>query len=135
MVSVNEIYNRIKSEVDAEFADLHINFSSVFTPTPSRFPTLFISELETRGLDSSVALNGGDEAVELTFELQCYSNLASGANEQAKQITEFAVSRFRALGFSLSTSRIVENYANTSIKRRVARVTRVFGNEDALPTV
>lgn len=134
MITVNEIYNRIKNEVDAEFSSLNINFSSVYTPTPSRFPTLFISELDTRGLGSSATLQGGDEAVEITFELQCYSDLTSGATEQARTIIDFAISRFRNLGFSLSTNRPVENLANTSIKRRVARVSRVFGNEDTLPT-
>lgn len=130
MITDNQVYTKISKALKIEYSDILVTAES--TATPSKFPCVFIEEMDSYSLEQYETFSNDETHRESVFEVQAYSNKTSGAKQEIKEIVDFIHKEFRKLGYRCTTNRPVAN-ADPSVKRRVARFTRIIGSEDKLP--
>ena len=78
----NEIFTELKNILTTEYSGIFV--TGEYTPTPDKFPCVYIEEADNR----TVSLNGDNkgEVSAVMYEINVFSNLASGRKSQVKKI-------------------------------------------------
>ena len=126
----NAIYTRIRTSVLAEVPGT--NCTQTYEASPSKFPCVFAREIGRLTPPSTVTVANSQEIYETTWEVQIFSNLNTGAKEQAYKLMDAVKSALRTLYF-------VETFENpidgsTSYYTLVARFRRIIGSGESMPT-
>ena len=132
MITKNAIFTKVKTAITAQYSGAYCTSERLYTP--STFPCVSIVEIDTYPELVSTALDFTDEQRRSDFEIQVYSNKSPGAATQAASIMAVAIAEMRRLGYRCTMSGPIDNGADASIKRHVARFTRYIGSGDTLPT-
>lgn len=130
MINSNEVFTRVRDALKTEFGTKTYVVGE-FVDTPAQFPCVAIINRGEVPLTRYMTIDGTDEQHRSTFEIQAFSNLTSGGTTQAKQLVECALEEFKSMGFRATVNMPLDN-ADKSIKRHVARVTRVIGGGDTI---
>lgn len=101
---------------------------------PSEFPCLSIIEMDSYPITRYRTIDNMDSQRRSVFEVQAYSNDSVEGRYIVKTIMDEVEAEFRKLGYRCTTNQPIQNLADNSIKRRVARFTRTIGGADVLPT-
>ena len=132
MVSVNQIYTFIETELTRDRPDLYC--ASRLEPLPPQFPSVEIVEMNHLPVNRALPLNFGTHgpvSVRRDFEVHVFSNLKNGALTEARSIMTDVETAFQEIYF-------VETYcgqssnADPQVIHLVARFTRNFGDADPL---
>lgn len=99
---------------------------------PPKFPCLWVVEIDDYSDSKSETLDFVDEQRRSVFELQSFSNLANGATLQAKAIIDEATKVMKSMGYRCKSKQPVDNAADETIKRYVARFERFIGGGDTI---
>lgn len=129
----NEVYELVEEAVLAAAPDAYC--SSVYEPTPKSFPAVFIRNSGSSNVTRHVNLNNDDDVARSSWEIQVFSAKEDGNATEANTIMDYADVRMRALGFIRDAREPIDNVADYSIYRIVARYHRVVGGGDSLPTL
>lgn len=129
-ISANKIFTKVRTAVLASYTGAFVTSEKLYAP--SIFPCLELVEIDTYPDPSGINLCMTDTQRRSVFEAQAYSNLTSGANAEAKAIIEIVTTTLKGLGYRCTTQTPVPNASDTSIKRYVARYTRVIGDGESL---
>lgn len=127
----NAIYTVVRNAVREEYATA--NVTQTYSPTPSKFPTVFLREIGRLTPIETATLSNKQDIYETTWEVQVFSNLSSGAKEQAYKIMDVVKSAVRGLYF-VETFESPLDQAEKSIYCLVARFRRVIGSGEDMPT-
>lgn len=127
----NAIFTAIRNAVKAEYADA--NCVQMYTPTPAKFPTVFAREIGHFTPQQAWTLTNAQDISERTWEVQVFSNLTTGAKEQAYDILDICKGAMRSLYF-LETFEQPIDQQDKSIYCLVARFRRVIGGGEDMPT-
>lgn len=127
----NAIFTAIRNAVKAEYADA--NCVQMYTPTPAKFPTVFAREIGHFTPQQAWTLTNAQDISERTWEVQVFSNLTTGAKEQAYDILDICKGAMRSLYF-LETFEQPIDQQDKSIYCIVARFRRVIGGGEDMPT-
>lgn len=127
----NAIFTAIRNAVKAEYADA--NCVQMYTPTPAKFPTVFAREIGHFTPQQAWTLTNAQDISERTWEVQVFSNLSTGAKEQAYDILDICKDVMRGLYF-LETFEQPIDQQDKSIYCLVARFRRVIGGGEEMPT-
>lgn len=130
MINTNEVFTRVSKAIKEEFGTSAYVVGE-YVSTPSKFPCVCIIERGYTPLTRYMNLDATDEQVRSTFEIQAYSNLVNGGTTQARKLVECALEEFKRMGYRSTTNTPIDN-VDSSLKRHVARVTRVIGGSDTL---
>lgn len=126
----NAIFTAIRNAVKAEYADA--NCVQMYTPTPAKFPTVFAREIGHFTPQQAWTLTNAQDISECTWEVQVFSNLTTGAKEQAYAIMDTVKDTMRGLYF-LETFEQPIDQSDKSIYCLVARFRRVIGGGEEMP--
>ena len=129
MIKREQVYNYVATTLKNDF-DCYCTSERNYEPP--KFPCVWIQETSKQAEMASMTLTGDIGAYRSTWEIQVFSDLHSGGTKQVRDICAKAVHYFKELGFIQGTTTIVDN-EDPSIKRCVASVNRIIGNEDTLP--
>lgn len=114
-----EVFDRVATALLE--ADPEVLVTSTYVQAPASFPSASLmqvgSSTDTRRLDST----GQERSTMVTFELNVYSNLRTGARRQAKALAEAADRVMVGLGFNRTMMSRMDNPADSSIYRITAR--------------
>lgn len=99
---------------------------------PSSFPCAWVVELDNHSEKRAEALDFTDDQRRSVFECQTFSNLRSGATMQAKYLMDEITRVMKDLGYRCTMCNPVDNGADVTIKRYVARYTRFIGGGDTI---
>lgn len=91
------------------------------TASPASFPAVTIVEQDNSVVDSMRTANKIENAVDLMYEVNVYSNLTSGKKAQAKKILSVIDEEFEKLGFERIMKNPIDNLQDTTIFRYIAR--------------
>lgn len=97
----NEVYTKVSTAVKAVHSD--VKTASVTILSPSELPFLCIEETDNFCYTESQTNDLENHCV-VTYELNVFSNKASGKKSQCKEILKTADEEMRSLGFSRITS-------------------------------
>ena len=126
----NAIFTRIRNAVKAEFANA--NCVQTYSPTPAHLPTVFSRELGHFTPQTAWTLTNAQDISECTWEVQVFSNLNTGAKEQAYAIMDIVKSTMRGLYFLEIFEQPIDQQ-DKSIYCLVARFRRVIGGGEEMP--
>ena len=78
----NEIYTELRNLLTTTYSGIYV--TGEYTPTPDKFPCVFIEEADNR----TVSLNGSNkgEVSAVMYEINVFSNLQNGRKTQVKNI-------------------------------------------------
>jgi len=126
----NAIFTRIRASVLEE--EPTANCTQTYAPVPSKFPTVFTREIGRFTPAQTASFANAQDIYETTWEVQIYSNLKTGAKEQAYALMGAAKSALRELYFVESMENPIENGSNTYYIL-VARFRRIIGSGESMP--
>lgn len=132
MITRNEVFNRIATELRAEYQGIYVVGERVYAP--KQFPCVWVVEIERVPDERYTALDLSDEQFRSTFEVQVFSNKSVGASIEAEEISSKISTLFRKMGYLCRTFEPIDNGADVNIKRHMSRYTRMIGGGDILPT-
>lgn len=130
MITKNQIFTEIRNAILEEFPSAYVTSERVYSP--SQFPCVWVIEIDSYPTENATALDFSDEQRISAFEVQSFSNKKSGGGAEAERLVQIATDTMRKMYFRCTTSRSVDNQADASIKRHVARYTRFIGSGDTI---
>ena len=108
------------------------NVTQTYSATPSKFPTVFAREIGHFTPAQTQTLTNQQDVYETTWEVQIFSNLTSGAKEQAYKLMIAVKNALRGLYF-IEVSENPIDTANAKYYTLIARFRRVIGDGDDFP--
>lgn len=130
MITTNHVYSRIRDAVKTEYPNAYLTADKV--SAPPHFPCVECVEMDSYPERSATTINLTDDQRRSVFEVQAYSNKQNGAALEAREIMDIVTAEFKAMGYRCTTCSPLVNAADTTIKRYVARYTRLIGGGDTL---
>lgn len=126
----NAIFTRIRSSVLAAVSTA--NCTQTYTPAPSKFPTVFAREIGHFTPQQTASMSNAQDIYETTWEVQIFSNLQSGAKEQAYSLMTAVKSALRELYFVETMENPLDS-GNGQYYILVARFRRIIGSGEDMP--
>lgn len=109
------------------------NVTQTYSATPSKFPTVFAREIGHFTPAQTQTLTNQQDVYETTWEVQIFSNLTSGAKEQAYKLMGIVKNALRGLYF-IEVSENPIDTANAKYYTLIARFRRIIGSGEEFPT-
>lgn len=129
MITFNQIYTRVRTAVLAVASTAFI--TSTYTPTPSKFPAVFVREVGKFTPTKCISLGNTEDVKEVTIEVQIYSNKTSGAKTEADGILSAIETALKTAYFYEISAAPIDN-ADSSLYRLVARFRRIVGGAETI---
>lgn len=124
----NAIYDRVRSDVLAQFPTAYVTSRKV--AKPSSFPAVLIHEIDRSRPQQFVQLDFQDVQWESSFEVQVVSAKANTAASEAHSIMDTAVRSFSDLYYREFSETNIDNGDTFTI---IGRFRRVIGGGDVMP--
>ena len=128
--SNNAIFTAVRAAVLAEVSTAKC--TQTYSPTPTQFPTVFVREIGRFTPTQTATMSNAQEIYETTWEVQVFSNLQSGAKEQAYRLMDAVKSALRSLYFVETMENPIDN-ADAKYYTLVARFRRIIGSGEEMP--
>jgi len=110
------------------------NVTQTYSATPSKFPTVFAREIGHFTPAQTQTLTNAQDVYETTWEVQIFSNLTSGAKEQAYKLMSIVKNALGGLYFLEVSENPIDN-ANGKYYTLIARYRRVIGSGEEFPAI
>jgi len=127
----NAIYTKVYNAVKAVANNAYV--TQTYAPKPSSFPTVFIREIGRFTPQPTASFSNAQDISERTWEAQVFSNLSSGAKEQAYKLMDAVKGAMRGLYF-LEIFESPVDQTDKSIYCLVARFRRIIGSGEDIPS-
>lgn len=126
----NAIFTKMRSAVLAVVATA--NCTQTYTPTPTKWPTVFAREIGRLTPNGTATMSNAQDISERTWEVQIFSNLQTGAKEQAYKLLDAVKTAFRSMYFVETFESPLDNTSN-NYYTLVARFRRIIGSGETIP--
>lgn len=117
----SSVFDRIAKVLRAQFTGIFV--AGEQTASPASFPAVTIVEQDNSIVEAMRTANSVENAADLMYEVNVYSNLTKGKKSQSKEIMSLIDEEFAKLGFKRTMRTPVDNLQDTTIFRYVARYT------------
>ena len=119
----NDIFSAVATELRAQFSGVQVY--GEYVETPARFPAVTIVEADNRVL-TRMRTENIENAVSSMFEINVYSNKASGKKAEAKAIANAVDEKMSAIGYTRTFREQIPNLKDATIYRIVCRYEAVI---------
>lgn len=126
----NAIFTKVRSAVLAVVATA--NCTQTYTPTPTKWPTVFAREIGRLTPIGTATMSNAQDISERTWEVQIFSNLQTGAKEQAYKLLDAVKTAFRSMYFIETFESPLDSTSN-NYYTLVARFRRIIGSGETIP--
>ena len=120
----SDVFQAVATSVRDAFSDITV--SGEYEETFSKLPAMTILEADNRILEEMRTVEI-ENAVSVMYEINVYSNKASGRKSEAKAIIKVADARMKELGFTRTFLEQIPNFNDSRIFRLTARYEAVVG--------
>lgn len=120
----NDVFDTVAAALRTAHAGIFV--AGEFVDSPARFPAVTIVESDNRVFER-MRTRKIENAVRVMYEVQIYSNKASGKKAEAKEIADTADRVFESLGFTRTMRNQVANIKDATIYRIVCRYEAIVG--------
>ena len=125
----NDVFNAVATALRDEYTGITV--VGEYVETPARFPAVTLVEADNRVARSWRTCEKMENAVNVMYELNVYSNKSSGKKAEAKKIASTADEVMASLGFMRDFREQVPNLKDSTIYRIVCRYSgMVIPNDD-----
>ena len=122
----NDVFSNVATILRAAHAGILV--TGEYTPKPPNFPAVSIVEADNRVVEQMRTLNI-ENAVSVMYEVNVYSNKASGKKAEAKEIAATLDEAFAAMGFTRTMKNQVPNFNDATIYRIVCRYEAIIDKD------
>lgn len=119
----SDIFSYVANALREEFPGVFV--SGEYVETPARFPAVTIVEADNRVL-TRMRTENIENAVSSLFEVNIYSNRASGKKAEAKSIANAVDEKMASIGYTRSFREQIPNLKDATIYRIVCRYEAVI---------
>lgn len=120
----SDVFDTVATELRSKHAGIFV--AGEFVDSPAKFPAVTIVEADNR-IFERMRTRRIENAVRVMYEVQIFSNKASGKKAEAKSIADTADGVFASLGFTRTMRSQVANLKDATIYRIVCRYEAVVG--------
>lgn len=114
----NDVFDTVAKALRAAHAGIYV--TGEYVPAPPKFPAVSIVEADNRVVTRMRTLHI-ENAVSVMYEVNIYSNKASGKKSEAKAIAATLDAEFSRIGFTRTMKNQVPNLNDATIYRIVCR--------------
>lgn len=122
----NDIFDYVAKRIRATHSGCYV--TGEFVETPAKFPAVTLVEADNRVLER-MRTNNIENAVSVMWEMNIYSNKASGRKSEAKAIANTADDVFAEIGFTRTFREQIPNLRDATIYRIVCRYEAVIDKD------
>lgn len=115
----SEIFTEVSNKVRAQYTGIYM--TGEYVKQPPSFPCISLLEIDNTTLQSTQTNASRENHVNVTYELNVYSNKTKGKKAQCKEIASFVDEIMQSLNFTRTMLEPVSNADDTSIYRMVGR--------------
>lgn len=126
----NQIFTKVYDAVIAEYPDAFI--TGVFVPVPPKFPCVYFTMTDSAYYRNTIDSASMENHDAIEFEVEIYSNLASGKKTQCYDIAGIIDEVMSALNFTRMGLMPIPNIADATIYRLKGRYRAVVGKDETL---
>lgn len=119
----SDIFSYVANALREEFPGVFV--SGEYVETPARFPAVTIVEADNRVL-TRMRTENIENAVSSLFEVNIYSNRASGKKSEAKSIANAVDEKMASIGYTRTFREQIPNLKDATIYRIVCRYEAVI---------
>lgn len=131
MINVeNQIFTQICDAVIAEYPNAFV--TGVFVPVPPSFPCIYFTMTDSAYYRNSIDSGSMENHDAVEFEVEIYSNLASGKKAECYSIAEIIDGVMSSLNFTRMGLMPIPNIADATIYRLKGRYRAVVGKDETL---
>ena len=127
----NAIFTKVRSAVLAVVDTA--NCTQTYTPTPTKWPTVFAREIGRLTPAQVVTFSNAQDYDERTWEVQIFSNLQTGAKEQAYKLRDAVVSAFKSMFFREYFESPEDSITGNNYYTLICRFRREIGSGETIP--
>lgn len=125
----NFVFNEIATALRAKYSNIYV--IGEYAETVPRFPAVTIIEADNRPVTRWRTCENMENAADVTYRANIYSNKTKGKKQEAKDIANYVVDCFQALGFTREFFQQIPNLNDATIYRIECRFSgRVIPNDD-----
>ena len=115
----NDVYTKVVTALRTEYGTDAIFTTGEYTPTPPKFPCVYIHEADNfnNGFDGC----NHEVVTAVMYEVEVYSNKHNGKKAEAKGIMQSVDSVLTPMGFRRNLTQQIPNMSDSTIFRLIAR--------------
>lgn len=115
----NDVFTIVATALRTEYGEGNIFVTGEYTPTPPKFPCVYIHEADNfnNGFDGC----NHEVVTAVMYEVEVYSNKHNGKKAEAKTIMQTADSVLTPMGFRRNLLQQIPNMNDATIYRLIAR--------------
>lgn len=114
-----DVFDRVARAILKEYPNAYV--SSVHVTMPPQFPAVSLVETSNVEQASMADSSGSENASAVVYTMNAYSNSAKTAREECRRIAAIASAEMRAMNMARLMCEPIDNAADPSIYRIVAR--------------
>ncbi len=133
MIDIESIvFNSVAKPLRARYDGIFVSGEAIDAP-PS-FPAVSLIERSNAAFANTQTAESRENHAVLMYEVDVYSNLASGKKQQAKAIVGEIDALMESLGFIRTFGQPIDNFADPSIYRYKLRYKGIVGKDNIIYT-
>ena len=113
------VFNRVATKVREQFPDIYM--TGEYVKSPSSFPAVSLVEMDNATRTDTIDSGSNENHANVMYEVNVYSNKATGKKSECKAIIALIDEEMLALGFARNTLTPVPNMNDSTIYRMVGR--------------
>jgi hypothetical protein len=113
------VFNRVVTKVREQFPDIYV--TGEYVKSPSSFPAVSLVEMDNATRTDTIDSGSNENHANVMYEVNVYSNKATGKKSECKAIIALIDEEMLALGFARNTLTPVPNMNDSTIYRMVGR--------------
>lgn len=122
----NDVFTAVATALRAAHEGIYV--TGEYVPAPPKFPAVSIVEADNR-VATRYRTTNIENAASVMYEVNVYSNRASGKKSEAKAIAATLDEKFAELGFTRTMKNQVPNLNDASIYRIVCRYEAIIDKD------
>ncbi len=115
----NEVFDQVAKRVREQFPNIFM--VGEYVRSPSSFPAVSLMEMDNSIRESTVDSGSNENHANVMYEVNVYSNKATGKKSECREILGLIDMEMSAMGFVRSTLTPVPNEYDSTIYRMVGR--------------
>lgn len=126
----NEIFTIISTAVRAKYPKIYM--TGEYLKSPPSFPCVSLIETDNQIYRNTRDSGNIENHVQVLYEVNVYSNKTSGKKSECKAIIALIDSEMESLGFTRTLMNPVQNEADATIYRMVARYRAIISKNKTI---
>ncbi len=119
----NKVFDRVKTAILESYPTAYVK--SEYVRNVPQFPAIFLEQMDNTVNFEARSLSKIENAVDVMFELQVYSNKSYGKKSECKNIVSLVDDEMQAMGFTRTSYGPQPNLDDATIYRMVARFEKI----------